>query len=193
MEKTEFETIVKQIAAFLGYEVVIKDFASITARLTKGGDIIDISNPNYPPSDRSKLVVSGVYPRDCKNAYVMGGSDGTVTIKVSATKPVAQIVRDIQKRFMPEYGRLMEVALKRIESVAEYEVKRKANLERLWRPFGFEPTRGKDGEWTLPIYRMSNYLHEFRVSKDTVDMKFWSLPVAVAEKILIILKEAGSK
>ena len=196
MDRKHFMETVAQVAVMLGGYEVFDDFpdaAKPLVNLKKGREVIRISNPNWPAADRKKLSISGIYPYDDQHRYQISSGDNPPHIRVSADKGIGRIVRDIQKRFMPEYLRALELAEERIRAAKQYDDNRHAMLSRLGQIFNVEPARlnGTSGEWTLRTYNMSPYIRELRVGGTDVELHLWSLPVGLAGKILIIIKEAA--
>jgi hypothetical protein len=82
---------------------------------------------------RGRVQVSGGYPRDHHNRYVVDSvksySESLPSITVAATRPPQAVAADIARRFLPEYLGLLAKAQAEIDRRLAYEKKRDALLD----------------------------------------------------------------
>jgi hypothetical protein len=154
-----------------------------------------------------RLNISGILPRGKDGQYVRvyeKGADGNgwnevrvSDITVSISRGEEAIAKEINRRFLPEYLRVVGLALDKIAADEAYETKRFENLQAcastlnkvLDRPYGHN-TRVEDRT------EFSEYLGangagiriECKASANDIDLKIDNLSVEQAKQVLALAK-----
>lgn len=121
------------------------------------------------------------------------------SINVSMTKTAEQVVKDIQKRLLPECNRVHALVLKQIAGETLFEVKRDYATKTLAAACGTKPltqwrneqkfTYGIDPYVNVEKFKQFGY-GEFTVSSgDSINLKLDSMSLPVAIKVAAALRE----
>jgi hypothetical protein len=82
----------------------------------------------YTSPDKGRLTITGFYPRDQDQEYYLPEPP---SITVSMKRAPADIARDIQKRFMPDYWQLYLDSVERRKNYRNYIAQRDAEVQVL--------------------------------------------------------------
>lgn len=166
------------------------------------GRSFDLSPCTYPHSDIGKVNVSANWPTPGgeHNPRVMPSDlrnpeEQHPTIKVSISRGAATIAKEINRRFLPEYTRILGRIREKIQRDNEWEAGKDATFARLCTEVGLPdrmkhthdlkthhyPGPGADGGYGDIVVN----------SPDSVSIKFSSVPADVAIRALKVLCGGG--
>jgi hypothetical protein len=151
---------------------------------------------DYNRADAGRIKVSGDYPRDRQASYVGDVYDENnnkleqPTINVSASKSVEQIVKDIQRRFMPYYEQFYAAALKKAKATDSYEDKTSNALTLIaGRKLSEYEARHKEISISAPCAIEDGYdaNGHIKASGDSIEFSIHGISAAQAKQMLKIL------
>jgi len=144
--------------------------------------------PKYekPDSFNHNSYPQTVSPRDLP--YESGHTVEPPSINVSLERPVDAIVRDIQRRFLPEYTRIWGLCKAKCEATAAYE----NDVETTWATVcAALGCRGNRPSFSMAVG--GTYVEFEKGTDDGVRIKAYALPVELTLKVIELLKSAGGK
>jgi hypothetical protein len=134
-----------------------------------------------PARQRGRLVIGGSYP------YIPGRSPrhGRIEITVAADRGPAVIAREITRRVLPEYGKLLAALLAELAEEAQMLDARNVLAERIrWAVTGARVSHGEtSSEVSLDPGRSARI--SYRADEVSLELKW--LPVDAAMKIIEIV------
>jgi len=140
-----------------------------------------------------RLNISGNWPQygtepGAKWSYPSEVREESPSINVGLGKTYAQMARDIERRFIPEYARVWDLLKARINKTLAYEARQRENWALICK-HGVEPYSRGNGDHTATIRFRENrgYGHAVMESADTVKLELRSMPMDLAESILELL------
>ncbi|MEO0166581.1 MAG: hypothetical protein ABIL39_10650 [candidate division WOR-3 bacterium] len=143
MNKEELKQKMEKVAEILGYQFLIKEeFAYFVCSLKKDNCEIMITQHDYPPSDKEKIIVSSSYPKSEFCRYYLKPED-IIQIKISEKKSPEQIANDIKRRFLPPYLIKLEKITKEIEKLDNYYKEKFNALNKIANRFGWKVVNGQ--------------------------------------------------
>ena len=137
-------------------------------------------------ADNGRYRITGHYPRHTNGQYA-GYRIATPTITVSASRPLDKIARDIQRRFIPDYGKAVEACRAEIKELDEFNNVRDATLQSLAGILGNQPS--KHTESTISLYRGGISVKARVHSGQSVEIEVGSVSRARAEKLCRLIMD----
>lgn len=120
--------------------------------------------------------------------YKQGGEREYVPeITVAVSRGVPKIVEEIKRRLLPEYERILALAIDKRNKDAAYQNRTRENLKTLAKITRTDLGKYKDDERTSYSFYTGEYHGEVRVSDGDVTLHISSLNVEEAEKILRVI------
>ena len=158
MDKQQFIDKVEKIADILGdYRVEIPEESyQNQAKLTQGEIVINIRTGGY--QETKKIYISGSYPANCHgrhNIYDLKNPH----IGCSQDKTPEQIVKDIQRRFMPAYLEDLKKVLGMNQKTQEHADKKYETTKIIADILGVEPEKDHRNEYSLRLPSQLYYRH----------------------------------
>lgn len=189
MEKQVFIEKIQKVSDILGYAVAFpEDSYDNQATLTHNNITIRIRTGSWKSED--KIKVSGSYPHDCHNQSHGYGLKNP-SIGCSVDKSAEQIVRDIQKRFLPDYLEDLEKVIGINKETQKQADTKYLAIKTIAYFLGIEPKKEEhNNEYTLPIRNVLSGLDRLEISYDgtEIDLKL-TLTLEQTLKVLKVLKE----
>ena len=165
------------------------------ARLERDdGSAVTLHLVTYP---KTRLAISGIFPRDGQNGGDYGpsghGTDQRVTIHVGAERPAKAVAGEITRRLLPAYLPQYAKALERKAADEEGRARADALADRLASVLGekiSDPHR--NGERCVRLYR-GEWYGDVRIGHGgSVKIELSSLPAVIAERICAVLRPEGT-
>jgi hypothetical protein len=203
MDTKELTALTQGIASALGseWEVELNDdnwSRRINHKLSK--KVLYVSGDGY--NKPTKVNIGGSLHVGENGQYVQvyeKGNDGTgwerkdvPTIGVSIARGFDVIASEIKRRLLPEYDRLLTLALAQVQREQEYKNAKRANLERMARAAGHtlpaedERHQRRDNAFNVSFGNLSV---EVKAGDKDVDIKINNLTPEQAEGLLQYLKQ----
>lgn len=152
------------IAERMGYKATVSDeqfISYVNVKLEKDGQILYFNANGY--KNRGKLTVSGSYPRSKTYGYITPRSE-CKDINISLSKTNLQIIRDIEKRFIPSYRIALREVQEKVRYFDECEKNREEIIKKVGEKLSIESHSGIHGEKTLHKYEYSENIKNIRVN-----------------------------
>ena len=134
-----------------------------------------------------RLTIDGHYPLGRNNVYMASpryGEEPNPSITVDAEKDPAKIVTDIQRRFLPAFTKRWYEVVAKINQANAHEDKVSNLQDRIVRQIAGARAAERS---SCEIYTPSPYF-SVRANSDSVEMKFFSMPVELAEKVIAVVE-----
>lgn len=146
----------------------------------------------YPQSKGTRINVRPNWPigADGREVYPYA-NEPRPGISVAATCTPIAIARDIEKRFLPEYGVAWNVQLARANgSIVDYARQTDSNAKRIEAlNIGYHRRANQSDPTDITIYPTSSHAYQVRVQGGSVRFEHFSIPIDVALKILPLLQK----
>ena len=205
MDSKDLTVLTQGIADALGseWEVQMEDdnwSRRINHKLSQKRLYISGDGYNKP----TKVTISGYLNVGENGQYVQvyqAGTDGTGwhkqdpgSISVTIARGYEVIAKEIKRRFLPEYDRIMTLALAQVQKDKEYKDAKRANLERMANAAGHtlpakdERYQRRDDAFNVSFGHLSV---EVKAGQSDIDIKIDNLTPAQAENLLQLLKQGG--
>lgn len=196
MDTKELTALTQGIASALGneWEVPLNDnnwTCKITHKLSQ--KVLYVSGDGY--NKPTKVNISGsLHVGEC-GRYVevyQTAKDGSgwrkqtvPTISITIARGYDVIAKEINRRLLPEYDRILTLALTQVQKDKEYKDARQANIEALAEAAGVKSPDGKDNLYV----HFGEVYGTVEVYKDSANVKLNSLTLAQTRRLLQLLKE----
>jgi hypothetical protein len=193
MDRQEAERRLKEMAPAvadgLGWELVPRDDGHVVQMLAPEGFKVYF-NAGWS-GGYDKVSISAGWPRDAEGRQVTSSYDAKAPrINVSVTRKPGEIVKEIQRRILPEWIPMWNAAQERLSSSRKHESDTRGNAIKLAKIVGVVASEvDKDGQFSL--YRSEIFpenLSEVEVSGDSVKLNI-RCDMEDAEAILKALVE----
>lgn len=141
------EALTREVAEGLGDGWSVKTYDPVEYEHGRASDIVhtdgrsfDLHLPDYPHSDVGKVAVSPNWPRtdDSPGSFATASpsnlynpTETSPSIKVSLSRGVPVLVREIQRRFLPEYTRIWQRLSEKVLADKHWESKRRAVFDEI--------------------------------------------------------------
>lgn len=173
----------RQVFKLLGFTVVEPlDPNTWSARLSAVKDQADIFIESDGYMSQGRFVITGSYPRTRRGEYISYGIN-KVEITVTNKKTAEQVVKDIERRFMPDYMVELNKVIKQVEDDNDYHDSRESMLTEL-KGSKLDDYEEKNGEFSISsTYGVWGTVKAYR---DNVTIELRDLTVKQAKQILDI-------
>jgi hypothetical protein len=138
-----------------------------------------------------RLSISGNFPKDHEGrpGNVSGRpkelEDIPTSISVAHTKPPDVIAKDIQRRLLPGYEKLLAWVVQKNAKAKQFEEDRIATAKRFATALGGQFVQRHDGResFDTPNYPGNLYLYNIQANRHSVQFEVRSCPIELAEEI----------
>ena len=188
----------KAIAAILGCTATSSDDEDngIYTITTPEGRTFNLHNKNAWNSPADRIFVSGMWPQRGKYGSVIYPStirEESSSISASDSTTNEQVAKDITKRFLPEFERIFDLCMKKLEDDLASENKELAMKKRIMAVMGKPLTDSETApgaQLHLPGFPGLTYLRDVRVLpyNDTVSCDMRCVPLEIFINLLKSLK-----
>lgn len=196
MENKELETLAREITRELGsaWNYREQDEPYPTHRIDGPGEACLYLRIEYNHKDR--IAIGGSLNIGKNGMYVTVYEDGkrvcSGDITVAISRGVPAIVREIQRRLLPDYLRVLAKAVERRDAERTYEAKRRENLETL-AAIAHTTVRNGDEVSSFSFYHNDRAYGDVQASDTTVQVKLSSLTLEQAKHILAYVSDGRSR
>jgi hypothetical protein len=187
MENTQLETLARAIAAELGadWKYREQDEPYPTHRIDGPGEATLYLRIEYNAKDR--IAIGGSLNIGKHGQYVTVYDEGkrvnAPDITVAISRGVSAIVKEILRRLLPDYLRILALAVGRRDAERTYEAKRRENLETL-AALACTTVRAGDDVSSFSFYHNDSAYGDVQASDSTVQLKLSSLTLEQAKDIV---------
>lgn len=200
MERAAFEEKVDQVAQILGYQVEHSEerpsFGSKLSTWVAGEqrfrEDININNGGW--SKAGRITISGWYPRAKDGSRCDYGIDN-IEITVAETKTAAQIVKDMERRFFPDYRWSLNKVIANIKQHEEQAAIQAATIKALAKQIGISDISNDERGHPHRFYWYLNdcYIEVTSDYSGNVKIEARGISYAQAKAALLAMKGADNE
>jgi hypothetical protein len=143
-----------------------------------------------------RISITGHYPRS-KNAYYsprdcvpydQRDSYKTPDITVAANRGIDVLVKEINRRFLPDYRAAYAMVAKRVAQADDYAQAKLDTIHKVAQGIGCNLEREHDGEVKPALYPHIDGVYQLRIEKDSVTIERLNLNADLAIDVLNLIK-----
>ena len=142
--------------------------------------------PTYSKTEYGNEYRQVVSPRELR--YENGRAVESPSINVSSKRGVKAIVKDIQRRFLPEYTRVWGLCKARVEATTAYNSRCDETWDKVCGAMGKTPTTN-----SVTLKLGKSWVTFEKGSDDGVGVKTYSMPLGAVLELIAFLKSKGAK